>query len=154
MQVGKLLLWIIIWQVPMWIGAGIVRQNMDWYHQLNQPFFSPPDWLFGIVWAVLYLLLAVAGFYLTRTTECGSPVRKATKLMIAQLVLNAMWSPLFFGMHHLMGGMILILVMIGMTIWLMRAAKPVSAMAVWLLVPYLAWLCFAWLLNTGIWIMN
>ena len=153
MQLGKLILWILVWQVPMWIGARIARQNMDWYHSLNHPFFSPPDWMFGMVWAVLYILLALAAFYITRT-GFNAPVRKATWLMIVQLGLNALWTPLFFGMHHVMGAMVLVLVMIGLTIWLMRAAKPISRVAVWMLVPYLAWLCFAWLLNTGVWLMN
>ena len=154
MQIGKLLLWVLVWQVPMWIGARIARMQMDWYHSLAHPFFSPPDWLFGLVWAVLYILLALAGFYITCGTEFNAPVRKATWLMIAQLILNAAWTPLFFGMHHIMGAMVLVLAMIVMTLWLMRAAKPVSRTAVWLLMPYLAWLCFAWLLNTAIWLMN
>ncbi|MBR3632201.1 MAG: tryptophan-rich sensory protein [Elusimicrobiaceae bacterium] len=153
MQLAKLVLWILVWQVPMWMGVRIVRQNMDWYHSLNHPFFSPPDWLFGMVWAVLYILLALAAFYITRR-EFNTPVRKATWLIIAQLVLNAAWTPLFFGLHHIMGAMILVLAMIAMTLWLMRAARPISRAAVWLLIPYLAWLCFAWLLNTGIWLMN
>jgi len=153
MQTMKLLLWIMIWQVPMFMGSQIVRSNMDWYHGLNQPFFSPPDWVFGMVWVILYLLLAVAGFSITRK-GLDNTNRKATWLMLIQLVLNSMWTPLFFGMHHLMGSMILVLIMILMTIWLMRASKPVSRTAVWLLIPYLAWLCFAWLLNTSMWMMN
>ena len=153
MQTIKLLLWIMIWQVPMFMGSQIVRDNMNWYHSLNLPFFSPPDWIFGMVWAVLYLLLAVAGFCIT-CKGLDNTNRKATWLMLIQLVLNSMWTPLFFGMHHLMGSMVLVLIMILMTIWLMRAAKPVSKTAVWLLIPYLAWLCFAWLLNTSMWMMN
>ena len=153
MQIGKLLLWVLIWQVPMWMGAQIARTNMDWYHSLQHPFFSPPDWIFGPVWAVLYILLALAAFYITRR-GLNATNKKATWLMIAQLVLNAMWTPLFFGMHHLMGGMVLVVIMIAMTIWLMRAAKPVSRLAMWLLAPYLAWLLYAWLLNTSMWLMN
>ncbi len=153
MRIVKLLLWILIWQVPMWMGAKISMANMDWYHTLARPFFSPPDWVFGPVWAVLYMLLALAGFFLTRT-GLHAANKKAVWLMIAQLVLNAAWTPLFFGMHHLAGSMILVLAMIGMTIWLMHTAKSVSRTAMWLLVPYLAWLCFAWLLNTSMWLMN
>ena len=153
MNVMKLLLWVLIWQVPMWMGAQIVQTNMNWYHTLQQPFFSPPDWLFGTVWAVLYILLALAGFYLTRNGLNASN-QKATWLMLVQLVLNAMWTPLFFGWHHLTIAMVWIVLMIATTIWLMRAAKPVSRTAMWLLVPYLAWLCFAWVLNTSMWLMN
>ena len=153
MQTMKLLLWIMTWQVPMFMGSQIVRNNMDWYHSLNHPFFSPPDWIFGMVWAVLYLLLAVAGFCITRK-GLDDTNRKATWLMLIQLVLNSMWTPLFFGMHYLMGSMVLVLLMLIMTIWLMRAAKPISKTAVWVLIPYLTWLCFAWVMNTSIWIMN
>ncbi len=153
MQLMKLILWILIWQVPMWMGAQITMTNMAWYHSLRHPFFAPPDWLFGPVWVILYLLLALAGFYITRK-GLNAASQKATWLMIAQLVLNAAWTPLFFGMHHLAGAMVLVLVMIGMTIWLMRAAWSVSRAAVWMLVPYVAWLCFAWLLNTSMWMMN
>jgi len=153
MQTVKLVLWLLIWQVPMWMGAHIVRMNMDWYHSLAHPFFSPPDWMFGMVWAVLYILLGLAAFCITRK-GINAANRKAVWLMVVQLILNAAWSPLFFGMHHIMGGMVLVLLMIIMTIWLMRAARPVSRTAVWLLIPYLAWLCFAWLLNTSMWLMN
>ena len=150
---AKLLLWVLIWQVPMWMGAQIAMSNMAWYHTLAQPFFSPPDWVFGPVWAILYLMLALSGFYLTKK-GLDKTNQKAVWLMIAQLVLNATWTPLFFGMHHLAGAMALVLIMIGMTIWLMRAAKPISRAAMWMLVPYLAWLCYAWLLNTSMWMMN
>ena len=153
MQTMKLLLWIMIWQIPMLMGSQIVRDNMAWYHGLNHPFFAPPDWLFGMVWVILYILLAVAGFCITRK-GLDDTNRKATWLMLVQLILNAMWTPLFFGMHHLMGSMVLVLLMIAMTVWLMRAAKPISRTAVWLLTAYLAWLCFAWLLNSGMWLMN
>ena len=153
MQIMKLLLWILVWQVPMWIGASIVQGNMDWYQSLSHPVFSPPDWLFGVVWAILYMLLALAGFYITRR-GLNAANRPAVWLMILQLALNAMWTPLFFGMHHLAGAMIWILLMIGATAWLMWAARPVSRVAVWLLIPYLGWLCFAWLLNTATWMMN
>ena len=153
MQIVKLLLWIAIWQIPMWLGVRISIANMDWYHSLSHPFFSPPDWVFGPIWTVLYLSLALSGFYLTRKGLDLSN-QKTVWLMIAQLALNAAWTPLFFGMHHLAGSMLLVLAMIAMTIWLMRAAKSVSRTAMWLLMPYLAWLCYAWLLNTGIWMMN
>ena len=150
---GKLILWVLIWQVPMWMGRQITMSNMEWYQGLVHPFFSPPDWVFGPVWAVLYILLALAGYFLTKK-GLDATNRTAVMLMLAQLVLNAAWTPLFFGMHHLAGSMILVLVMIGMTLWLMRAAKPVSRAAVWMLVPYLAWLIFAWLVNTATWMMN
>ena len=153
MKIGKLLLWILIWQIPLWIGARIVQQNMDWYHSLAHPFFSPPDWLFGFVWAVLYILLALAAFYITKAPS-HAHARKALWLMLLQLALNTAWTPLFFGMHQIQGAMILLLMMLAATIWLMLITKRFSKPAVWLLIPYLAWLCFAGILNTAIGLMN
>ena len=153
MQLVKLVLWILVWQIPVWIGASIVQNNMDWYHTLQHPFFSPPDWIFGVVWMVLYLMLAGASFYITRQ-GFNAANRKAVMLLVLQLILNAAWTPLFFGMHMIMLAMVWVLLLLVTTYWLIRAARPISRTAVWMMIPYMAWLCFAWLLNTSIWLMN
>lgn len=153
MQLVKLVFWVLLCQIPAWIGMNIVQHNMMWYHSLQKPLFSPPDWLFGMVWAVLYVLLAVSAYYLTRN-GVNTNNRKALWLFIVQLALNAAWVPVFFGMHALMLAMVIVLVMIVLTAWYMRAAKSTSCAAVWMMIPYLAWICFAWVLNASMWIMN
>ena len=153
MQLVKLVFWVLLCQIPALIGMNIVQHHMTWYHGLQKPMFTPPDWLFGMVWAVLYILLAVSAYYLTRK-GINANNRKAFWIFIVQLALNAMWTPVFFGMHQLTVSMILVLAMIILTFWYMRVAHKTSRASAWFMVPYAAWICFAWLLNTGIWMMN
>ena len=153
MQLVKLVFWVLLCQIPAWVGMNIVQHNMTWYHGLQKPMFSPPDWLFGMVWAVLYVLMAVSAYYLT-CKGINANNRKALWIFIVQLALNAMWTPVFFGMHAMMLSMVIVLGMIILTAWYMRAAKKTSHAAVWLMMPYLAWISFAWILNTSMWLMN
>ncbi len=153
MQIVKLIFWLFICQIPAWIGAGIVHSNMTWYHGLQHPLFSPPDWLFSVVWAILYIMLGASGYYLTRQ-GCKGKCRKVMWIFIIQLALNALWSPLFFGMHAVMLALLVVTAMLALTFWLLNAMKPISRAAMWLMIPYAGWLCFAWLLNCGIWVLN
>lgn len=124
-----------------------------WYDSLDKPFFTPPAWLFGPVWTVLYAAMAVAGWLVWR--QRGSVnVRPALVLFGVQLFLNMMWSVVFFGMQAPGLGLLEISalwVAISLTI---VAFLRVSRGAGWLLVPYLAWVTFATLLNAGIWLLN
>lgn len=149
----NLIFWMILCQIPAWASSRVVQANMGWYHSLQHPAFSPPDWLFGGVWAVLYVLLALAAFCLTRRGIQASN-RRAVWLFVLQLAVNAVWAPVFFGMHWLLLALVLVSVMVLLTVWLIRAAGPISRAAVWLLLPYLAWICFAWLLTASVWWMN
>lgn len=123
----------------------------EWYADLTRPPFAPPNWVFGPVWTVLYVMIAVAGWLVWQAAGMHS---KAVAMWGAQLVLNALWTPLFFGLHALG------LALIEMTLlWLVIAAcivvfRPVSKTAAWLFVPYLAWVSFAWALNAGFWLIN
>jgi tryptophan-rich sensory protein len=124
----------------------------DWYVELIKPAFNPPAWLFGPVWAVLYLMIAVSGWLVWR-----SDVAARKPAMIAwsvQLVLNAAWSWLFFGLHRpgwAFAEISLLIVCVCITIWLFR---QVNRLAAALLLPYLAWLIFACLLNYSLWTLN
>ncbi|QIN84031.1 sensory protein TspO [Rubrobacter tropicus] len=124
-----------------------------WYDTLDKPFFTPPSWLFGPVWTVLYLAMAVSGWLAWR--ERGfSGARAAMALFFAQLALNTLWSLVFFGLEAPGLGLVEIVVLwtaILLTIW---AFRPISRPAALLLVPYLAWVTFATFLNAGIWFLN
>lgn len=65
-QTAKLIFWVLLCQLPAWAGMGAVSANMDWYHALLRPSFTPPDWMFGAAWSVLYLLLGAVGFLITK----------------------------------------------------------------------------------------
>lgn len=125
----------------------------EWYASLKKPSWNPPGWVFGPVWTTLYLMMAVAAWLVWK--RGGFPAqRRALALFLVQLTLNAAWTPLFFGLHRpgLAFAEILLL-------WLAIAAtlaafRPVSGVAAWLLVPYLAWVSFAAFLNFTLWRLN
>jgi len=123
------------------------------YGALVQPAWAPPSWLFGPVWTVLYIAIAVAGWLVWR--EAGwSGARTALTAFAVQLVLNALWTPLFFG-AGLFGVAFVEIVLL----WLAIVATivlfaRVSRTAALLLVPYLAWVTFASALNLAIWVLN
>lgn len=129
--------------------------NSAWYQSLNAPSFRPPNWVFGPVWSVLYLMIAVAGARLAAQAGQGiALVGFALGLWALQITLDALWTPAFFGAHALGAA----LVIIG-ALWLSIAALTVvvfqiDRLAGWLLVPYLGWVSFAAALNWAYWRLN
>ena len=132
------------------IGVLGVTGTAAEYQNLDQPSWAPPSWLFGPVWTVLYAMIAVAGWLVWRRTGWT----RALTLYAAQLVLNALWTPIFFGFGRYglaLADIIVLWVLIGATIWSFR---PISRAAAWLLLPYWAWVTFATALNAAIWYAN
>ena len=142
--------------VAVCFSAGMVGQLLvagepdEWYRRLNKPDFTPPGWVFGPVWSALYLLMGIAAWTVWRRKGLSL----ALGLFVVQLILNATWSGLFFGMQRpdLAFAEILVLwaFIFATTIEFFR----VSAVGGWLMVPYLAWTAFAAVLNGAIWRMN
>lgn len=125
-----------------------------WYAGLAKPSWRPPDWAFGPVWTLLYLLMGIASFLVWRQGLDRNLVRWALVLYLVQLALNFGWSWLFFGLRSPFAGLVdivLLVAAVGATLW---AFARVSSAAGWLLVPYLAWVLFALALNASIWSMN
>ncbi len=124
-----------------------------WYATLAKPSWNPPNWLFGPVWTTLYVLMAVAAWMVwNRRAHVGA--QAALVLFAVQLVLNTLWSFLFFGAESPAAAMLEILVLwiaIAATIWSFRKISPPAA---WMLAPYLAWVSFASCLNYAIWTLN
>jgi translocator protein len=120
------------------------------YRALEQPAFAPPSWVFGPVWTVLYLMIGVAGWLLWRRAG-WSP---ALTLWVAQLVLNLAWTPLFFAADLYTVALVEIVVLAAAIGLLIAWSWHRSRVAAWLLVPYLAWVCFATALNAGIVVLN
>ncbi|MEV6521191.1 TspO/MBR family protein [Longispora sp. NPDC051575] len=133
------------------IGALGVGTAAEDYATLDRPSWAPPAWLFGPVWTVLYVMIAVAGWLVWRRTGLTGP---AMALFATQLVLNALWTPVFFGLGRYGLALIVIVAMwcaIGVTVVLFRAvSRPAAA----LLLPYWAWVTFATALNAAIWWAN
>jgi tryptophan-rich sensory protein len=132
------------------IGGLGVQGTATEYHQLRQPGWAPPSWLFGPVWTVLYAAIAVAGWLAWQRVGFGVPLL----LYTAQLILNAIWTPLFFGAGQYGLAFVDIAVLwllIGATVVLFwRISRPAAV----LLLPYWAWVTFAAALNLSIWLLN
>jgi translocator protein len=131
-------------------AALVTRAIPTWYASLTVPPGTPPNWVFPIVWTALYVMIGVAGWLIWRRSGAARPVR----LWGWQLAANALWTPAFFGLHNLPLGfaiLLVLLVLIGMT---MHSFARLNRAAGWLMVPYLAWTCFAAYLNAGFWWLN
>jgi tryptophan-rich sensory protein len=125
-----------------------------WYATLNKPFFAPPNWIFGPVWTTLYLLMGVAFYLILKQDWKKKRVRTAANYFLAQLGLNFIWSPIFFGLRAPLLGLIVIVAMWVLIVMTMKKFYPLSRLAFYLLVPYLLWVSFATLLNAAIVVLN
>jgi benzodiazapine receptor len=126
-----------------------VRAIPTWYARLRKPTFSPPNWLFGPAWTMLYALQGIAA-YLVFHEGNGS----AFALFIFQLLLNACWTPLFFGAKQIGAAFVEIIVLLIFVVVTTVSFFNVNAIAGWLMVPYAAWVAFAATLNYKIWRLN
>ena len=125
-----------------------------WYGGLKKPRYTPPNWAFGPVWTILYILMAVSVFLVWREGLATPGVMLAFTLFWVQLVFNDLWSVIFFGRKSKGGGIIVIVIL-----WLLILATIVTSfrVSVWagaLLVPYILWVSIASYLNVGIWVLN
>jgi len=125
----------------------------EWYQSLRRPPLTPPNWLFGPVWSLLYLAIAVGAFLVWRSPD-RSGVGLGLGLWAAQLVLNALWSYLFFGLNRpglaLVEIIVLLAVIIATTVVFFSIRRPAGV----LFVPYALWVGFATYLNAGFWFLN
>jgi translocator protein len=130
-------------------GAGFLTAQsvMTWFPTLVKPWFNPPSWLFAPVWTTLYIMMAVAAWLVW--LRKGSLV-----LFYVQLALNFAWSLLFFGLHSPAMALVDIAAMWVAILLTLLGFWKVDRRAGWLMVPYLAWVSFASLLNASIWWLN
>ena len=137
------------------IGSVFTTSAIDtWYTTLQKPFFNPPNWVFGPVWTLLYLLMGISLYTFWNTKTHTKEKRRGLNLFFVQLALNVLWSILFFGLKSPIGafiGIILLWLAIYLTI---RKFLEVSKLAGWLLIPYLAWASFATILNLSTVFLN
>jgi benzodiazapine receptor len=137
------------------LGSLFTRNAIaDWYANLNKPSFTPPGWLFGPVWTALYVLMAVSAAIVWDKGLDKAAVRIALAVFLVQLILNGLWTPLFFGLKMPLLALVEILLLwvaIGLTI---LAFARVSLVAAVLLLPYILWTSFAAVLNLSIWLLN
>ena len=141
-------------------GAGLIGSVATfpsiptWYASLEKPFFNPPNWLFGPVWIALYTLMGISAFLVWRKGIRDRQVKVALGIFVAQLILNSLWSIVFFGLHSLLGGLIVILPLWVAILLSIVTFYRISKTAGVLLIPYILWVSFATLLNFSLWQLN
>jgi translocator protein len=142
--------WVVL---PLLAGAfGSQFQPGAWYAQLEKPAWNPPSWVFGPVWTVLYILMGVAAWLVWDRHRGAAKV--ALTLFVVQLVFNAAWSWLFFGLQSpglAFGGIVVLWLLLLATTAAFWRERTVAGV---LLLPYVAWVTFAMALNFAIWRLN
>lgn len=138
------------------ISSGLLSggAGSDWYRALEKPSFNPPGWVFGPAWTVLYTLMGGSLAILWRARGKNEAANPALVLFGVQLALNALWSFLFFRWKSPGWALVEICVLFVAIVLTIRAAWRVSPVAGGLLIPYLAWVGFATVLNGSIWWLN
>ena len=151
----KILIAILVCQLAGAVGSIFTAPSIStWYVSLQKPFFTPPNWVFGPVWITLYFLMGVSAFLVWNGGFESKEVRRALSIFGVQLVLNVLWSFLFFGLHSpLYGfiGIVLLWVAIAFTIFeFFKISKKAGLM----FIPYIVWVSIAAALNYYVWVLN
>ncbi len=144
--------WAVV-TVPLILLLGFLSGRMvpvgsenRWYQLLTLPALRPPDWAFGVVWTLLYILIGVS-LAIVLNARGARGRSSAIAIFAIQMVLNLAWTPLFFGAHQVTAGLILLIVLFVAALLTTIAFGRIRPIAAWLLVPYLAWLVVATALN-------
>jgi translocator protein len=138
-------------------GIGSLLQGSDVdvrYLELDRPAWAPPSWAFGVVWPVLYALVGIAAWRVWRTAGGVGPARTALALWLVQLLVNAVWPWVFFGIEAFGPAVAVIVVLDVLVVATLVAFQRFDRPAAWLLVPYLLWILYATALNVAIWQLN
>jgi tryptophan-rich sensory protein len=146
---------IIICQLAGFIGSLFTTPSIpSWYAGINKPSFNPPNWVFAPVWTTLYLLMGISLYLVLRTGLNDKNVKMALAVFIFQLVLNSLWSFLFFGLHSPFTAFIEIIFLWIAILTSIILFFRISWVAGVLLIPYILWVSFASFLNFAIWRLN
>jgi len=122
-----------------------------WYAGLNKPGFTPPNWVFGPVWSLLYAMMVLAFWrVLLRRSRWTTAGWRVVGVFLVQMALNAFWSVAFFGMHNTLLGLVVVIALELMIVATIITFKPIDRMAAWLLAPYAVWVGYATALNAAI----
>jgi len=153
-KITKLLASIIICEFAGVAGSVFTApQIKGWYAGLEKPFFNPPNWIFAPVWTALFILMGIS-LWMIWTEKTQINRKRAIQIFVVQLVLNILWSVVFFGLHSpAMGFSVIVLLWLAIFLTIKEFHK-ISKIASYLLVPYILWVSFASVLNAFIWFLN
>ena len=155
MNIVKLISSIVVCFLAAALGSYFTAPSIPtWYASINKPSFSPPNWIFGPVWSLLYLLMAIAAYLIWQKGLDNKAVQIALVLFAIQLGLNSLWSIIFFGWHSPFYAFIEIIFLWLSILLTIIQFFSLSATAGWLMVPYILWVSFASILNCFVMILN
>ena len=146
---------LVCMAIPLAVGfisSRITIDQMEMFGQMNKPPLAPPAWLFPVAWTILYILMGLASFLILRSNSKYKV--GAISLYIAMLIMNFVWSPVFFNMHDYVASMVIIVTMWITTILLAIVSWFVDKRATFCLIPLILWTTFATYLNAGIAMLN
>lgn len=154
-DIGIMLVFIFGCELIGGLG-GIVSASAigTWYQSLHKPSYTPPDWIFGPAWTTLYAVMGIAAYLVWREGFGKRIVKAALFAFAIQLFFNALWSPLFFGLHSPLLAMVdIIFLWVALVITTAYFFHVITTAGL-LMLPYLAWVSFATVLNYGLWRLN
>ena len=154
-EIVKLVISIIICLLAGFIGSFFTAPAIPtWYATLNKPSFTPPNWLFAPVWTALFVLMGISAFLVWRKGLNNRQVKIALSIFSVQLILNILWSAMFFGLRSPIAGLIEIIILWVAILLTILIFFKISMTAGLLLIPYILWVSFAAVLNFFIWRLN
>jgi tryptophan-rich sensory protein len=154
-KIINIIVWVIICLAVSIMGGLFSRDaSSDWYDELIKPQFTPPDWAFGVVWPFLYILMGIAASIIWQVGIHRKEVKTAVILFFAQLILNLIWTPIFFGLHMIALALVEIVILWCAIFLTIVTFWKVERLAALLLIPYISWVTFAIALNASIFILN
>ena len=151
-KIFSLLIFILLaFGASAWGGLITNFYKEPWYSSIIKPTFNPPDWIFAPVWITLYLAMSVAIWLIWINPKRSE---KVIYIYFIHLLINGSWSLFFFGLHLILVSLVIIAVIIFLVLWLIKLYYPINKVSAFLMVPYLAWLSYAFFLNFYIFILN
>jgi tryptophan-rich sensory protein len=154
-EILKVFGFILLCQTAGIIGSFFTFDSISgWYAGLVKPEFSPPNWIFGPVWITLYTLMGISAYMVYKKGFEKKKVKLALAFFSGQLILNALWSILFFGLQSPISALVCIILLLFMIISTIVLFWRISKNAALLMIPYVLWVSFASILNYFIWALN
>ncbi|MGQ9628148.1 MAG: TspO/MBR family protein [Anaerolineae bacterium] len=154
-EVLKLVISVVVCLLAGFIGSFFTTPSIPtWYATLKKPPFTPPNWLFAPVWTTLFVLMGISAFLVWRRGLDDRLVRIALGIFGVQLILNILWSAMFFGLKSPLAGLIDISILWIVILLTIINFFKISQVAGFLLIPYILWVSFAAFLNFSLWRLN
>jgi len=155
MNYKRLIISLALPQLAGLVGSVFTTSAIpNWYAALEKPSFSPPNWIFGPAWILLYILMGISVYLIWQRVNENKTARGALWLFWIHLFFNAIWSIIFFGLHNPGLAFTDIIIIWLLIVVLMIKFWPINKWSTYLLIPYLFWVSFASVLNYFIWYLN